>query len=266
MNSNLPSYWKNTCCGARLPSRLGAFRLRSSPCVAKHLRVARLAAVARAGRLDRRAVRRQLVLAHVTPAAARLPLNRQVGLGAERARRPRHVGGRAGPPLAEAAWQVGGARLARVEHFLPVLGPIGAALPEGRRGGGAVLGRFLVPQPALAKGVVPTGVEPPADRRVAKRPAVARVVLAALAGVNTAPVAALLRGGGPMTDAKSEGLASTVRVGLLAARIARGDARAVGHAGGLALGVAVAYTVATAALLSWRLARVGDSSKLVKFI
>ena len=33
-----------------------------------------------------------------------------------------------------------------------------------------------------------------------------------------------------MTDAKSEGLASTVRVGLLAARIARGDARAVGHA------------------------------------
>ena len=33
-----------------------------------------------------------------------------------------------------------------------------------------------------------------------------------------------------MTDAKSEGPASTVSVGLLAARVARGHARAVGHA------------------------------------
>ena len=51
-----------------------------------------LAAVASARGLDRRAVRRELVDAHVAPAAARLPLGREVGLAPDRAARPRHLG------------------------------------------------------------------------------------------------------------------------------------------------------------------------------
>ena len=68
---------------ARLPSLSRARALRSSACVTEHFWVARLAAVPRARRLDRRAVRRQLVDAHVAPASARLPLGAEVGFEAD---------------------------------------------------------------------------------------------------------------------------------------------------------------------------------------
>eukprot|EP00964_Phaeocystis_antarctica_P077148 scaffold47808_cov70-Phaeocystis_antarctica.AAC.4 len=232
-----------------------------APPVVELLGVAGLPAVAIARGLDRRAVRRQLVDAHVAPAAARRPLQREVGLAPDGATGPRHVRGRADPARAHAAGRVDvGAAAAGAQHLAAVAHRVFAALAEGR------LGRVLqLAQPALAVGVVPARVEPEADGVAAEGPAVAPAFAC------TALVTAVLRRLGTVTHPERQTFACAVRVRLLAAHLGGLDSRAVGHASDLILrplALAVAAAVVVSALRPARLHAGLDCSRpqLIAFL
>ena len=118
--------------------------------MAEHLGIAWFATVARAARLDRDALGIEAVDPHVAPATASLPLVRQVGARIQRARCPWDMRGWARPAGAQTARLVERrARLACLEHLLPVLVGVGPTLPKRR-----VLWLVEGTKPALLMGVM----------------------------------------------------------------------------------------------------------------
>ena len=102
-----------------------------SACVFQNLGVARLALIARARRLNWRALRVELMDAHVSPTTSRLILDLQVGCDANGTGGPWHVGGGAGPTLAHAARLILRALGASVQHLLAVRRRVCTTLPKG---------------------------------------------------------------------------------------------------------------------------------------